>query len=227
LDTKHYQSLTLVDVAYEALKKDIAEKTLQPGQKLIIRELHERYGISDTPIKQALNRLIIEGLVENVPRKGMKVKELLWEEIEELMDIRLMIETYYAKIIIQNFKKHSDIKEKLIDNLKEHMNIAQKGVGYSDFLKNYHLDQKFHQFIVRCSENSKIIQIHNNLGTHVYGNYIYGRQSREEVIPGIKEHEIIFNALVDGDEVKLRNALEAHIMNAKIRNRKLFSSRKV
>ncbi|MDF2930025.1 MAG: hypothetical protein K0Q75_2263, partial [Anaerospora sp.] len=55
--------------------------------------------------------------------------------------------------------------------------------------------------------------------------YIYGRQSIEEIIPGVKEHELIFNALADEDEVKLRNALEAHIMNAKIRNKKLFSSR--
>lgn len=225
MDTKHYQSLTLVDVAYEALKKDIAEKTLQPGQKLIIRELHERYGISDTPIKQALNRLIIEGLVENVPRKGMKVKELLWEEIEELMDIRLMIETYYAKTIIQNLKKHSDLKKRLMNNLKEHRHIAQHVGSYSDFLKNYQLDQEFHRMLVTCTENNKIIQLYKNLGTHVYGNYIYGQQSKEEIIPGVQEHEIIFNALADEDEVKLRNALEAHIMNAKIRNKKLFSSR--
>ncbi len=136
-----------------------------------------------------------------------------------------MIETFYAKTIIQNLRKHGDLKERLVNNLKEHMHIAQHVGGYSDFLKNYQLDLEFHRILVMCTENSKIIQIHKNLGTHVYGNYIYGRQSIEEIIPGVKEHELIFNALADEDEVKLRNALEAHIMNAKIRNKKLFSSR--
>lgn len=224
MDTKHYQSLTLVDVVYEALKKDIAEKSFRPGQKLIIRELNERYGISGTPIKQALNRLITEGLVESIPRKGIKVRDLQWDEIEELMDIRLMIETFYVKKIIQNFKKHADIQEKLVNNLKNHMQIAEEGIGLKDFLKNYYLDQEFHQLLVRCSENHRIMQIYNHLGTHVYANYIYGRQAKEEIIPGIKEHEIIYNMLVEGDEIKLRSALESHIMNAKKRNKKLFTN---
>lgn len=122
-------------------------------------------------------------------------------------------------------KKNSELKKRLMDNLKEHRHIAQHVGSYSDFLKNYQLDQEFHRMLVTCTENSKIIQIYKNLGTHVYGNYIYGQQSKEEIIPGVQEHELIFTALADEDEVKLRNALESHIMNAKIRNKKLFNTR--
>lgn len=223
MDIKYYQAHTLVDMAYEALKKDIAERVLLPGQKLIIRELNERYGISGTPIKQALNRLITEGLVENIPRKGIKVRDLQWNEIEELMDIRLMIETFYIKKIIKNFKKDTAVQESLSNNLRNHLRIAEEGTGLSDFMKNYYLDQEFHYLIVKCSENKRITQIYKNLGTHVYANYIYGRQGKEEIIPGIKEHEIILNALIEGDETKLRNAIESHVMNAKSRNKTFFT----
>ncbi|MCX8011744.1 MAG: GntR family transcriptional regulator, partial [Desulfobacterota bacterium] len=68
-----YQPQSLVEIAYKALKKDITERVLAPGQKIIIREINERYGISETPIKQALNRLIAEGLVESIPRRGVRV----------------------------------------------------------------------------------------------------------------------------------------------------------
>lgn len=61
---KQYQAQTLVELAYKALNKDITERVFVPGEKLILRELNDRYGISPTPIKQALNRLITEVLVD-------------------------------------------------------------------------------------------------------------------------------------------------------------------
>ncbi len=84
-------------------QKDIAEGILVPGQKLITRELSERYRIGEPPIKQALNRLITEGLIESTPRRGVKVRAIAWDGIEELWGIRLRSETYYARQIIGNF----------------------------------------------------------------------------------------------------------------------------
>lgn len=211
----NYQTQTLVDVAYKALKKDITERVLIPGQKIILRELLERYGISETPIKQALNRLITEGLVENIPRKGVKVKNIRWEEIEELLDIRLMIETYYSKQIINNFYKNQNIKEKFLKNLIMHEQIIENATDVDDHFNNYYLDQEFHQLYLKCSENKKIMQVYNNLGTHIYANYIYGRQGKEETIEGFKEHRNIYNALVENDVDALNNCVVTHIANAK------------
>ncbi|WP_238528252.1 GntR family transcriptional regulator [Acetonema longum] len=211
----YYQSQTLVDVAYKALKKDITEKVLLPGQKVIIRELHERYGISETPIKQALNRLITEGLVESIPRRGVKVRELKWEDIEELFDIRLMIEMNYVKQILQNFKKDLGIQQKFTANLREHMEIVENAVDLNDYFRNYYLDQEFHQLFVKSSGCKRIMQIYNHLGTHDYAYHIYRRQTREETIAGVKEHEAIYNALVSQDEAELRRCVEVHIINAK------------
>ncbi|WP_242965088.1 GntR family transcriptional regulator [Petroclostridium xylanilyticum] len=220
----HYQTQTLVEVAYKALKKDITERTLIPGKKIVLRELSERYGISETPIKQALNRLITEGLVESIPRKGMKVKSIKWEEIEELLDIRFMIETYYIKQAIQIFKKDSDIKEKFLKNLTEHKQIIENVADVNDYFQNYYLDQEFHQLFIKCSGNKKILQIYNNLGTHTYAYYVYGRQDRAGMIAGVKEHEAIYNALVAQDEAELRKCIEIHMINAKNNIYTMFQS---
>lgn len=215
MDTIHFQTPSLVDVAYKALKKDITERVLPPGEKIIIRELLERYGISETPIKQALNRMISEGLVETIPRKGMKVRDVKWEEIEELLDIRLMIETYYLKQVVANFKNDTDIQAKIAANLAEHTHIIETAVDLNDYFRNYYLDQEFHQLFIKCSGNKKIAQIYNNLGTHDYAHYIYQRQSREETLAGVREHEAIYRALTAGDETDLHNCIVTHIVNAK------------
>lgn len=215
MDTQHYQKQTLVDVAYKALKKDITERTLKPGEKIILRELHERYGISETPIKQALNRLITEGLIENIPRKGVKVRSIKWEDVEELLDIRMMIETYYIKQIVQTFKNNTNIKNDFTKNITEHKRIIEYGTDVNDYFQNYSLDQEFHKMFVKCSGNRRIVQIYNNLGTHIYAYYIYGKQSKEETVAGVVEHEAIFNALVAQNESELLRHVEIHILNAK------------
>ena len=61
---------TLVDVAYHKIRKDIIDEYLPAGQKINLSDLCARYGVSPTPIKQALNRLMAEGLVENIPRRA-------------------------------------------------------------------------------------------------------------------------------------------------------------
>lgn len=223
MDTRDYEPHSLVDVAYETLRKDIAERELLPGKKIVIRELHERYGISETPIKQALNRLIAEGLVESIPRKGMKVRNIRWEEIEELMDIRYMIETHYVRAILRGFMSDCNMKGRFLANLHDHIRVIENATGVNDYFQNYYLDQEFHKLFIKCSEKRRIMQIYNNLGTHIYAHYIYGKQGREETLEGVREHQAIYEALLAQDEINLLNAIELHIVNAINKVRKNFS----
>lgn len=210
-----YRTETLVEVVYKAIKKDITERALVPGQKLVIRELQERYGISETPIKQALNRLITEGLVENIPRRGMFVKQVTWKEIEELMDIRLMFESFYIPQIMKTFHQNADIRAKMAANLDEHQRMIGNIRDLNEYFRNYYLDQEFHQLFIQCIGNARLAHIYNNLGTHIYAYYVYGRQPREGMIRGVQEHRDIFDALVAGDESRLRECVRIHIENAK------------
>ncbi|MGE5606830.1 MAG: GntR family transcriptional regulator [Bacteroidota bacterium] len=214
MDLKQYQAQTLVEVAYKALKKDITERVLVPGEKIILREVNERYGISPTPIKQALNRLIAEGLVESIPRRGIRVRVIKGEEIAELMDIRLMIETYYIQRIIRSFDEGL-MREKLMKNLREQIRIIERVANIEDYFKYYNLDFEFHQMYLRGCKNKKILQIYNSLGTHGYAFYVYRNQEIESLIAGVKEHENIYNAIAAKDEDVLRKCIEIHINNAK------------
>lgn len=215
MDTLHYQSQTLLEFAYKALKNDIIKNTLKPGQKIILRELSERYGISETPIKQALNRLVSEGLVESIPRKGMKVRVVKWEEIDNLFEIRYMIETFYIKNVIKYVKENPAVLDKFLSIMNEHESVTQKISDINEYYRNYYLDGKFHQLYIKCAGNKGTEQIYNNLGAHGYMYYVYGRQEISEMIKGVEEHRKIYNAMVAYDENEMKRCIEVHIENAK------------
>jgi DNA-binding GntR family transcriptional regulator len=190
------QTQTLLEVAYKFLKSDITENRLVQGQKIILRELVERYGISETPIKQALNRLVSEGLVESIPRRGMRVRLIEWDELADLFEIRYMFETFFIRNILDHIKAAPQVLDQFLDQY-------------------YILDEEFHQLYIECIDNRKIAQIYANLGAHRYMYYVYGKQSMEQMEKGMKEHRLIYEALQSDDANEVQKAVVLHIKNAK------------
>lgn len=215
VEFEYFQSNTLVDMAYKEIKKDITLNTLRPGQKIILRDLCERYGISETPIKQALNRLLMEGLIESAPRKSMRVKRIKLEEIDELFEIRFMIETFYVDMVLQALKSRPEIKEKFTRNMDEHRKVVENIEDLNDFYRHFSLDKEFHEIYVGCCGNKKVLEIYNNLGTHIYMYFVYGKQSKARMKAAFQEHKAIFDALMAFDKNRLLDSVKNHIYSAK------------
>lgn len=212
---KNTPKATLVDTIYTSIRKDITQHVLLPDQKINIKELSQRYGASETPIKLALNRLISENLIENFPRKGMKVKLIHGEEIEQTFDMRLMLDLYYMKEIITTISYNEQLRLQLQKNVEEHLKIVSDLTPVDAYISNYQYDYEFHELYLKCSGNRKIVDIFHYLNPFLYSNYTFRRQSREKDIGGVKEHETILNAIVAKDETALKEALTTHIYNAK------------
>jgi len=216
--SKASQKSTLVDIIYDNIRKDITQGVLLPGQNINIQELSERYGASLTPIKLALNRLISEKIIENFPRQGMKVKSVQADEIDEIFDMRLMLDLYYTKEIITTINYNEVIREELSRNVAEHLEIVTDMTPDSSvdaYIQNYNYDYKFHELFLKCSGNKKIVDMFHYINPFLYSNYIFRRQSKEKNIAGVKEHEAILNAILSEDEEALKEALTVHSYNAK------------
>ena len=78
---------TLVDIICRNIRRDIIVGELIPGEKLMAKDLAEKYGTSETPVKLALNRMISEEVVENYPRQGMVIKPMTLSDAEEIFDL--------------------------------------------------------------------------------------------------------------------------------------------
>lgn len=209
---------TLVDIIYSEIKKDVTQHILLPGEKINIKELSERYQASQTPIKLALNRLISEKIVENFPRQGMFIHAAQPEEIEEIFDIRQMLDLYFTKEIITTINFNKKLRDQLRANIDEHLKVVsdlKSDSPIDTFLKNYELDSQFHELYLKCSGNRKILDIFHSINPFLYSNYIFRKQSKEKDISGVYEHEAILNAILSEDEDLLKQAVITHNRNAK------------
>jgi len=215
LDTNINIPTTLIEAIYANIKKDIIEDYLKPGSKIIVRELSERYSASETPIKQALNRLVMEGLVESIPRKGMRVKNITWSEIDDIHDIRLMMDLYLVKRVITTLEDNVMLRAKFEENIAKHLEYAKNNENVSDYQTVYQLDHDFHELYLMSSGNKKILEVFNRLNTHAYSTYLYGKQLRSKTVAGVMEHQMIYDALCEKNEDKAKNCIELHSKNAK------------
>lgn len=208
-------SNTLVDISYHNIRKDITEEYLPAGKKISLNDLCERYGVSTTPIKQALNRLITEGLVESIPRKGWRVKPFSWSDIDELFELRLMMELNFAAQATAAVKTSSPLQDRFEQNLLENLALVHSYNTAEEFFRTYELDQQFHELFILSSGNSAALRIYKGLHSHSYAAYLFGKQPRPQTVNGILEHQAIYNAMQEGDVEAVRGLLESHIENAR------------
>ena len=211
---KDQSSGNLIGFSYESIKKGIIEGKLQPGSKLVVRELAERYGVSPTPVKQALNRLASEGLVESVPRRGMYLKPVTWSEICDIFDMRRMMDLYFLDTVMETLKD-TGLHAPFEQNIEENLELAKSSADAAQYQQVYRLDQTFHRLYLQCAHNEKALWTFDMLNTHAYSTYLYGRQPRVKTVEGVTEHRWIFDALRAGEGARAREAIALHYDNAK------------
>lgn len=208
---------TFVDVICRNIRRDIIVGELKPGMKVLSKDLAERYGTSETPVKLALNRLISEQVVENYPRQGMIIKPISLSDAEETFALRQMMDLFYTKEIIDAVRINKALKKELENNIKEHEEVMNKYIINYDvelFVKDYNYDYEFHRLYLKCSGNQKIVDMYHRINPFMYANYIFSQQSKEKDLAGLNEHKAILNAIIKGDEELLKESIITHMTNA-------------
>lgn len=191
------------------LRNRILMHKYSPGERLYVDRLEKEFGVSRTPIKDALNQLMGEGLAEVIPRKGTFVVKLLAKELEEILDIRLMIEIHAAELSLKNKcqREMRAMREILIECPK-----LIKERNYSLFIEH---DQKFHYLTVKMSKNAKLYELYKNLDVHIQIAKNYYLSDYERLEPTQKEHERILDALTEKDMGLIKEVITTHVMNMK------------
>lgn len=206
---------TLVETVYSYIKSDIASSYLKPDEKINLRQLSSRYQVSETPIKQALNRLVSEGLIISVPRKGMRVRKISPQEIEELFDIRLMLDTFFIAPVIDTICGDVILQSRMQDIIQEHIRQVRQAATPLDYDTIYQLDNQFHELYIMASGNQKAVDIYHQLNSHVYSTYVYLRQTVDKTLEGAMEHQEILDAILEKDPGKVHEKVTVHIENAR------------
>ena len=203
------QPVSLLEWAYGRIKEQLFNGKMKPGEKIVVGQLANSLSISPTPVKEALNRLVAEGLLITLPRRGFMVKQLSIKEVHDIMDCRIMMETFAAKAAVQNFSKHPEIKIGMKDALKK-----MESIQFHDYYEAIQLEQKYHCSIIRLTENQMLIELYNNLFGVGFSFYVYSSSNHplERQKMAMEEHKKMFEYLEQGCSDKLENLLRVHLI---------------
>ncbi|NEU32395.1 GntR family transcriptional regulator [bacterium LRH843] len=196
----------MVSQLFEKIKVDIISQQLKPGQKLPERVLAEKYEVSRTPIRQALQQLSSLGLVEFIPNKGAFVKSITLEQYKDIFQVRMVLEGFATELCCE-----SEAKDDIVLKLENIMNQANEAVLENDYKIYSTLDQEFHQTIVNGSKNQELIAISDDLNQKAYVARLRSLALPGQVEKSFQDHFDIMECIRMGEAKKARERAEVHV----------------
>ncbi|WP_019536346.1 GntR family transcriptional regulator [Paenibacillus ginsengihumi] len=195
---------------YAALKKEIIEGGLPPGARLIVTEIADRFRISQAPVREALERLKQEGLINGRANKGSVVSDITSKDIDDIYALRERLEGFAVRQSIAQLNE-SDFRH--LDGLIASMNEALQG---GDMLKTVEIDMRFHGFFYERCGNHAILDVWNQMSTKVMWFMAISNKHgpTDKLIEG---HEALMAALRTKDADHAEQIFLEHIKNAYIR----------
>jgi DNA-binding GntR family transcriptional regulator len=133
--------------AYTALKQAVLAGAFKPGEIVTLRGLAKRLTIGDTPAREAVKRLISEGAFEALPNRSARVPLLDRREIQQILDLRIILESYAAALAAQNITLHQ------IERLRAMQKLMGAAVAAGDSLTVGKFNMGFHFEIYRIADN--------------------------------------------------------------------------
>ena len=209
------ENSSLLDSTYSHLKNMIIMGKYSQNSRLVVSKLSEELGVSHTPINEALNRLVSEGYVEFMPRRGMKVKKLTFEEIAETYEMRKMIELYCAEDMIYYAKTVPLYLEELHKCTDKQNEMGYKINAENDMKHFFEYETYFHQLLLSATNNKQMFTLYRNLKSN--GMFYYMMQSthhklsKTRYLQTMKEHGDILKALEDENLRRLKTLLTKHL----------------
>lgn len=199
---------TLTAQVYEILKERILSRELPPGTRLKHAELATVFGVSSTPVREAIQQLENDGLVETFPYRGSVVKQLSAKEICDIYDVRVALESLAVRLAA------SQLTDKQLEELEKHVHSYERSFETGDRTLGLEADLAFHELLLRASGNLVLLNMANNLANRIQ---LFREVDWEEALksPSLNGHRLILEALRKGDGDKAAKLMSEHISRGK------------
>jgi DNA-binding GntR family transcriptional regulator len=201
---------------HDRLLGRILRGELEPGERISPPEIAAAMGVSITPVRDAVNQMAAEGLLQVTPRRGTVVSPVSIVDITELYEIRLMIEPEAAELAAgrASADEIAGVRE-LAERLESDPAAAAGRVDdLETYLQEIATDAELHAAIVHAAHNRRLAAVYDGLRTHVliaravFPHLYRGRPHRRG------EHRRIVDAIAQRDGVAARDAMAAHLRQA-------------
>jgi len=205
----------IAPIERRALHEDLAEKLrraivhgeLRPGEKISEKILCEQFGVSRTPVREALKILSTEGLVQLMQNRGASVTEVTWEDMQHAFPVMGALEALAGELACQNA---SDAQIERAAALHARMvAMFEKGdrKGY------FRVNEEVHQLILEASGNTALPRLLRTVSGQVRRARYMANLSKERWTEAVAEHEEILSAFAARDGKRVSRLLKAHLAN--------------
>ncbi|HSG22509.1 MAG TPA: GntR family transcriptional regulator [Azonexus sp.] len=190
----------------ERLRQRIFAHELTPGDWIDEQKLAEQYGISRTPLREALKVLAAEGLVELKPRRGCYVTEVSHQDIDDIFPLMAMLEGRCAFIAVQ-LAKPADIRD--LKSIHEKLELAAKESRIDAF---FEANQEFHRRIQELTNNRWLLSVIQDLRKVLKLSRLHSLSLEGRLQQSLEEHRIIMAAFEAGDAEKAEKSMHDHLL---------------
>lgn len=199
--------LPLRDVVFNTLRQAILRGELKPGERLMEIQLANKLGVSRTPIREAIRKLELEGLVLMVPRKGAEVAEITEKSLRDVLEIRKVLEELAVQLACEK------ITQEEIVQLERAAKEFERIVKNKDVTKVAEADVRFHDVIYMATDNQKLISLLNHLREQMYRYRVEYLKRPESHTKLIKEHQQIIEYIQRREKDAASEIVCRHIDN--------------
>ncbi|MGI6685515.1 MAG: GntR family transcriptional regulator [Bacillota bacterium] len=197
---------SLAKSIYLLLRKEIISCNIEPGEIIQESMLIEKYNVSKTPIREALNRLKQEKLVTSIPYRGYMVTPLSYKHIKDTLELREIIEVAACRIVTERNDKE-DILE--IEQETKQL-LLLKDYNYLDYME---WNKKFHLDMAKATKNEKIYSTLSGIFDEIY-RYLFKGIRAEKIGPRINIHLDILNAVKSGNVQLAMDLTREHLRDS-------------
>ena len=183
---------TIRDQVYQLLKDEICDGRYEPGHWLQEKELAQRLKVSRSPVREALRQLTRDGLVRDIPNKGVFVREFTIRDIEDVFDLRIMMESFALLHLRQELTQAE--KEALLELLGQ----IEKGYNAGDRKEYIGADIQFHHHLIQLCGNEFLVKAYSDVYSMIKQFCIYSLIDLQRFDESMVEHREIAHALVTG-----------------------------
>ena len=199
--------LPLRDVVFNTLRQAILTGELKPGERLMEIHLANKLGVSRTPIREAIRKLELEGLVTMIPRRGAEVAQITEKSMNDVLEVRRAMDALCVELACDR------ITPEELQDLKKACDTFEAAVKTDDIKQIAQADVALHDIIVQATGNQRLIQLVNNLSEQMYRyrvEYLKREDAHETLLA---EHERIIETIEKRDKEEAMKAVSRHIDN--------------
>jgi DNA-binding GntR family transcriptional regulator len=186
------------------LREMIVQNELAPGERVDEKLLCERFGISRTPLREALKVLAAEGLIELIPNRSPRVSPVTRENVAELFDVMAWLERYAGELAAAR------VEDKDVQRLRKHLTQMERLHDRRDRFDYFRLNGEFHHALVELAGNSVLLSTYTTLASQIQRARYVAIHSQSHWDRGITEHREILDALEAKDGPRLGQLLMEH-----------------